>query len=116
MKETIHREQRRLCAKYGSPWICADDDLKVGISPIVRSGLLPLNGLRHPEEAGTCGWYFWAGQELSSDPDFFVPVHVSHLKDWCPALLVYLGLAPGWRFLIADGWQDVWYDSSLLDI
>jgi hypothetical protein len=27
-----------------------------------------------------------------------------------------LGLPPGWRFLIAPGYLDVWYDASLLDI
>lgn len=26
-----------------------------------------------------------------------------------------LGLAEGWRFLIAPGHEDVWYDASLLD-
>ena len=25
------------------------------------------------------------------------------------------GLPPGWRFLIAPGHEDVWYDGSLLD-
>ena len=28
--------------------------------------------------------------------------------------LPYLGLAPGWRFLIAPGYEDVWYDEKLL--
>src|SRR5262249_4805049 len=35
-------------------------------------------------------------------PNFFVPLHVSHLAEWCPAALKFLGLAPGWRFLIYE--------------
>ncbi|WP_459213513.1 immunity protein Imm33 domain-containing protein [Paraburkholderia caribensis] len=26
----------------------------------------------------------------------------------------YLGLPPGWRFLIAEGYEDVWEDAKLL--
>jgi hypothetical protein len=28
----------------------------------------------------------------------------------------YLGLAPGWRFLVAPGYKDVWFDAKLLNI
>ena len=44
----------------------------------------------------------WAGGELSSAPDFFRPLHVEHLISWAPAVLPYLGLPPGWRFLACD--------------
>lgn len=57
----------------------------------------------------------WAGEELSSDPEFFVPLHVAHLEVWCPEVIPFLGLPPGWRFLIADGYEDVWQDASLLE-
>jgi hypothetical protein len=75
--------------------------LKVGIARNVREGLQPLNGLRINPSSDTTGWYFWAGQEKSDDPDFFLPLHVEHLKTWCPEVLPYLSLPPGWRFLIA---------------
>ncbi|MEQ1698563.1 MAG: hypothetical protein ABMA25_00550 [Ilumatobacteraceae bacterium] len=82
----------------------------------VRDGLVPLNGLRHPPEGDTTGWYLWAGEELSQEDDFFVPLHVEHLVQWCPDALPSLGLPPGWRFLIAPGYEDGWYDESLLDV
>ena len=47
-------------------------------------------------------------------PIFFVPLHVVHLDEWCPEVKKYLGLPPGWRFLIAEGHEDVWFDESLL--
>lgn len=78
--------------------------------------MVPINGLRHPPEGDTTGWYIWAGEELSTATDFFVPLHVVHLDEWCPGAIPYLGLPPGWRFLIADGYEDVWFDPSLLDI
>ena len=75
------------------------------------------NGLRHPVEGTTCGWYLWAGEgELDQSPDYFQPVHVEHLRERCPEILPYLGLPPGWRFLIAPGYSDVWDDPGLLTV
>ena len=111
------KEQLRVCKKYGVPWVESTPTLKVGIADNVRTGLLPINGLRHPPEGDTTGWHLWAGQELSSAPDFFKPLHVEHIADWCPAILLpYLGLPPGWRFLIAPDHEDVWEDKSLLNV
>jgi hypothetical protein len=52
-------------------------------------------------------------EELSDAPDFFVPLHVEHLTEWCPVVLRFLGLPPGWRFLVAGEYQDVREDRSL---
>lgn len=87
---------------------------KVGAARNVKGVLWPVNGLRHPATADSSGWYIWAGEELSDDDDFFVPLHVEHLGHWRSEVLPYLDLPPGWRFLIAPGHQDVWFDESLL--
>lgn len=110
-------EQESLCNRYGATYVPAPHNMKVGVSMNVRSGALPLNGLRHPPRGDTTGWYIWAGEEEpGSDPDFFVPVHVEHLNEWCPAVIRFLGLPPGWRFLVAGDYEDVWEDASLLEI
>jgi hypothetical protein len=88
----------------------------VGISRNVRDGILPINGLRHPPEGDTTGWYIWAGGEPSDAPDFFVPLHVEHIKEWCPDAIRFLGLPPGWRFLVAGEHEDVSEDRSLLNV
>lgn len=111
---TILQAQQEICRKYGARWVPSPDHLKVGISRNVRTPLQPLNGLRHPPEGDTTGWYIWAGEELSAAPDFFEPLHVIHLAEWCPAALQFLGLAPGWRFLISGNHVDVWEDPKLL--
>jgi hypothetical protein len=112
---STEEEQIRLCKKFGVEFRPSPEDLKVGVARNVRSGIRPINGLRHPPTESTTGWFIWAGEDFSTAPDFFVPLHAKHLEEWCPAVLKYLGLPPGWRFLIADGYEDVWYDDSLLD-
>lgn len=110
-------QQKVICSKIGVIWYEAPRHLKVGIALNVKEGVLPINGMRHPPEGDTTGWYIWAGEELSNDPDFFKPLHVEHLNDWCPGIIKYLGLPPGWRFLTdLDKYEDIWEDSSLLDI
>src|SRR4051794_29581360 len=94
-----------------------DWNLKVGAAAnLSDQDCWPVNGLRHPPEAETTGWYLWAGEELSEAPDFFLPLHARHLSQWRPQVLPYLLLPPGWRFLIAPGYEDVWYDETLLDL
>lgn len=110
-----NKDQREICVKYAADYVASPLHLKVGIALNVKDGIMPINGLRHPPEGDTSGWYIWAGEEYSEDPNFFVPLHIEHLKDWCPLVLKYLGLAPGWRFLITDtGYEDVWKDESLI--
>lgn len=114
MNDEIVDLQQALCKKYGVAPFPAADDHKVGISQTVREGKLPINGMRIPPTADTTGWYIWAGEELSQDPDFFVPLHVAHLEDWCMDALPFLLLPPGWRFLVAGNHVDVWFDERLL--
>jgi hypothetical protein len=108
--------QRLVCARYGVAPVELQDDLKAGVAANVRGQLQPVNGLRHPPEGDTTGWYIWAGEELSTAPDFFVPLHVRHLADWRPEIMKFLALPPGWRFLVAGDYEDVWFDESLLNI
>ncbi|KRF31683.1 hypothetical protein ASG93_04925 [Paenibacillus sp. Soil787] len=107
--------QQIICVKYGAAFLESDLNEKLGIALNMRDNLFPINGLRHKPENGTCGWYIWAGDGFSEDPDYFVPIHVRHIDEWDPKLKKYLGLGPGWRFLIADDYEDVWFDQSLLD-
>ncbi|MFV1457974.1 DUF4262 domain-containing protein, partial [Bacillus mycoides] len=50
-----------------------------------------------------------------TEEDFFLPLHVQHIDEWAPEIKKYLGLPPGWRFLIAGDYEDVWYDPNLFD-
>jgi hypothetical protein len=108
--------QVSLCRKYGVEYVPCQLHLKIGISKHFDSAKYPLNGLRHPLEGDTTGWYIWSGEEFSNEPDFFVPMHAIHLVTKAHELLKYLGLAPGWRFLIAPNHEDVWEDIRLLKI
>src|SRR5262249_54968243 len=90
--------QRQGCERVGVVPVQPDPTQKVGIA-LGTLHLEPLNGIRHPAEGDTCGWYIWGGSELSQAPDFFQSLHVAHLPERCPRALKYLALPPGWRFL-----------------
>ena len=110
----LRDDQLAICQRYGAIFEAADNDTVVGLSRNVRPSAFPLHGLRHLPTGQTCGWYIWAGDYSDAD-DFFEPVHVAHLTELCPHVLPYLGLAPGWRFLLAPDYADVWYDVALLN-
>lgn len=110
----VSSDQYRTCRRFSVECVPSPPYLKVGIARDVRHGLWPLHGLRHPVVGDTTGWYIWSGQ-WSDAADFFVPLHVEHLAQWRPEVLPYLALPPGWRFLLAPNYEDVWEDPTLLD-
>jgi hypothetical protein len=79
-------------------------------------GNLPIHGLRHPPELDTNGWYIWCGEYSDAD-DFFQSLHIEHLIERLPEVRKFISLPPGYRFLIdTDGYEDIWFDESLLDV
>jgi hypothetical protein len=115
MKSLPISGQLKVCERFGVAFTPSSPDMMVGVAGHVLTGTWPLNGLRHPQEGNTTGWYIWAGEAFSAAPDFFQPLHVGHLEQSCPSVLPYLGLPSGWRFLIAEGYEDVWFDPDLLE-
>jgi hypothetical protein len=99
----------------GAEFLPSPPGLKAGVA-IPSIGSFPINGLRHPPASDTTGWFIWGGEQLSGESEFFQPLHVGHLLELLPGVSAYLGLAPGWRFLLADDHEDVWFDSALLGI
>jgi hypothetical protein len=53
---------------------------------------------------------------MSGADDFFLPLHASHIGEWCPLVEKFLGLPPGFRFLVTPDYADVWFDEALLRI
>jgi len=110
-------EQRGLCESVAVEADLPTAGSKLGVAANVRDARLwPLNGLRHPPEAGTNGWYLWRGPHLADSDEFFSPLHIDHLADWCSDAVRFIALPPGWRFLVGPGQEDVWYDPSLLEL
>lgn len=76
---------------------------------------MPVRGDRLAPKNGTNGWYIWCGEQWSDDPNFYSSLHVEHLKEMLPLVLLYLDLPPGYRFIIdSTGYEDVWFDETLL--
>jgi hypothetical protein len=113
-KSKFRSEQREVGCRYGSDIVVCDHAMKVGIAlaTIDRS---PLNALRHPVLCDATGWFIWGG-ELSTDDNFFQPMHASHLFGVVPRLIPYLALAAGCRVLLAPDQTDVWHDPQLINV
>ncbi|GAA4277923.1 immunity protein Imm33 domain-containing protein [Aquimarina mytili] len=111
-------EQKATCVKYDANYVEADWEMFIGLGRGFDPKQNPINGLRHPIHDQTTGWYIWSGEDFDkSDDTFFEPVHLHHLIETYPDIIKFLGLEPGWRFLVADNasYVDVWEDLSLLD-
>lgn len=114
MVDETDRVQEAVCRRFGAAFMPTDETYKLGMSDGAMQGDRPLNGLRHPPDSGTSGWFIWGGEQLSEHPEFFKPLHVHHAQELRPEVLPYLALPPGWRFLIDDEHEDVWFDETLL--
>lgn len=110
------REQLDICDKFGAEFIESPFYLVLGISKNFDKNNFPINGLRHPTEGGSTGWFIWSGEELKQDADFFKASHIGHLVEICPEIIKFLGLPPGWRFLKAKNYEDVWVDEKLFEV
>jgi hypothetical protein len=113
--EAVEEQQRTFCKELNHQYVPADPDSKVGLA-LETQGRVPINGLRHPPQGDTNGWYLWDGEEFPSNDGSFSPVHTDHLIKLRPEVLKFLGLPPGYRFLLADDYVDVWFDPSLLHV
>jgi hypothetical protein len=112
--------QRLVCERFGVPYVPTGPDLKLGLN--LDGDQYPINGLREPLDPGlrqarrVVG--VWSGERVDSQVSFSAlewnALHAVHLADQCPGVLPYLGLPPGWRFLTAPGYEDVWQDTGLL--
>ena len=107
--------QKMICVEYSAEFVPCPPESKLGFA-VATEGKLPVNGLRHQAEGETNGWYIWCGNDFSDKPEFFAPLHASHLYEDHHEMVKLLGLAPGYRFLLAPDHLDVWFDASLLDI
>lgn len=107
--------QLEVCSRFDTEFVEAPLGSTVGVSENIGSSTMPMNGMRINPLGNSSGWFLWQGEELSQADDFFTPLHTSHLCQRCPSVVKYLGLPPGWRFLITLDYEDVWFDPTLLE-
>jgi hypothetical protein len=111
--ELIVSAQKATCAQHAVSYVPSLPESKLGFA-LSTTGKLPINGLRHPVVNDTNGWYIWCGEEFSNDPAYFFPLHTSHVYEDHPEIAKFLGLPPGFRFLLAPDQIEVWFDKTLL--
>ena len=106
-------EMKAAADRHGADFLATPTEAIVGVADNVAPGAYPINGLRH-RQGSSSGWFVWAGEDLSDADDYFKPIHAAHLLDRCPEVVRMLGLGEGWRFLLAEGHEDAWFDAALL--
>lgn len=111
----VEEQQRMFSRQQTASYYASPGDSKLGFA-LSTKGMVPINGLRHPPNGDTNGWYLWCGEQYSDAGDFFAPLHTRHVYEEYPQLIKLLGLPPGYRFLMAGEHLDVWYDPSLLSV
>ena len=111
----LEDEQKAICAKFKADYSPVGLGMKVWVGrTIFEEDLVPINGARQASEGDESGWYVWSGTERFDDPDFFVTMDVADLDDWCSYAMPYLALPAGYRFIIADEHEQVWFDKQML--
>ena len=111
--QDITIRQKTFCAEHQSPFDPLDPKSTLGFA-LSTEGKRPINGLRHRPVNNTNGWYVWCREDSSASAEFFSPLCVEHIYKNHPELIGALRLAPGFRFVIAGDYVDVWYNESLL--
>ena len=106
--------QRELCARFGAAYHPCHPQARLGLASNITAATRNLNGVRIEPSGDACGWYLWAGDEWAEPPDFYIPLRAQSAQTWAPLALPYLGLPPGWRFLLREDRIDVWKDLTLL--
>ncbi|MDB5187992.1 MAG: hypothetical protein JWO50_512 [Candidatus Kaiserbacteria bacterium] len=119
MNQNILNEQQDIVIKVRTTLVPCEPQSMIGVDEGISKKIYPINGLRHPVNGGGSGWFIWSSvKEIPQDnPNFFKPTHAQHIYESYPLISKYLGLPPGWRFLIDDkGYEDIWYDASLFEV
>lgn len=107
--------QSEVCKRFGVAPMAPLQYDRLGIA-LETLHFAPINGLRIPALPGLSGWFIFGGAEPSEEDDFYAPLCVRHLREYCEIAIPYLCLPVGWRFQIdKDGYEDVWYDGLLLE-
>ena len=79
----IEEDQRAFSRHQSAAYVDSSPESKLGFA-LSTKGLTPVNGLRHPPQGDTNGWYLWCGEQYSDAPDFFQPLHTRHVHDEFP--------------------------------
>jgi len=114
--DKLAKQQRDACARANTNPAFLQPTDRIAIGRDFDVTRVPINGLRHPPYGDMSGWNIWSGETLSDDPGYFNVMCYEHLIDKRWEWLQYLALPAGWRFLVAPGYEDMWFDQALFDL
>jgi hypothetical protein len=97
MARTVEELQRLLCERTEVEFTPPAPGSIVWVA-LQTMDRLPIRGVRHLPTETASGWYIFAGDEWSDDPNFYQPLGVEGLAQYCQPVLQLLALPPGWWF------------------
>lgn len=106
--------QREVCKRFGATHYASDENNTVYFAGETQ-GLLPVHGERVRGGENQSGWYVWCGGNRFDRDDFFQEMSVFEFAGRVPLAYSFLGLPPGFKFLVAGGHQRAWLEEGLLE-
>jgi len=67
----FREQQIAVCNEYGAAPMATRPGERLAITTSIRTGILPIHGLRVLPGDGMCGWWIWAGGEFPTGVDAF---------------------------------------------
>lgn len=108
------RRQIQTCERLEADFVVASADALIAFCEPFDAECGVVHGLRSVAAGRQTGWHVWTGDADADDIGFFNVLHVRDFVSLCPAVGPFLGLAPGWRFIVDGGGPRAWFDPSLL--
>ncbi len=110
--EEIQQTQQECCEHYSSNYTPTELEQLVVISDGIYEGAVPVEGVRYPSPSHMTGWWLTT-DNYNGDVDTLQSVHFRHIVEKRPELAIYMGLKPGYRFLLGGKDEHVWFDEKV---
>lgn len=109
---SIELEQRKCCEHFDAEFTSIEDTQMVAISEGIYEGVVPVEGVRYPSPNHMSGWWHTT-DDYDGNIDSIKTVHFSHIIEKRPELAIYMGLPNGYRFLLGNKEESVWFDEKV---
>ncbi|WP_425413063.1 immunity protein Imm33 domain-containing protein [Micromonospora citrea] len=108
--------QRDTCRRFTVEPVPPRQRTMVGLALSRPRHMEPLNALRHPTAGNGNGWFVWRGPAIPQEDDNFCTLARRAPGRTRPGAWAVSRPSPGWGVVLAPGYEDVWYDETLLNI
>lgn len=106
---SVFNQQKKICKKFGLVYQPCDENLYLYISKNFNKEDISIEGKRYVEIDNFSGWYIWSGEE-PREIHLYEKVIISDINQYSDALIKFLWLERGTRFLIEEDYINAEFD------